>query len=83
MLTCYEDDHDAAAAVEGAGDAHRRENSAHPTDGLLTNLGVGVPHLHHRVRTYIECDRITTSAPMESADQAAQAGGRVSTTMLY
>ena len=28
----------------------------------------------HRVRTYIECDRITTSAPTESADQAAWAG---------
>ena len=34
----------------------------------------------HRVRTYIECDRITTLVPMESADQAAWAGGRVSTT---
>ena len=36
---------------------------------------------NHRVCTYIECDRITTSAPMESADQAARAGVRVSTTM--
>ena len=26
-------------------------------------------YVDHRVRTYIECDRITTSAPMESADQ--------------
>ena len=34
----------------------------------------------HRVHTYIECDRITKSAPKESADQAAGAGGRVSTT---
>ena len=39
----------------------------------------GVPiRSDHRVCTYIECDRITTSAPIESADQAAPAGGRVS-----
>jgi len=38
--------------------------------------------LNQRGLTYIESDRITTSAPMESADQAARAGSRVSTTWL-
>ena len=45
-----------------------------------------VVHFYSRYQrglTYIESDRITTSAPMESADQAAWAGGRVSTTWLY
>jgi len=32
--------------------------------------------------TYIESDRIASSAPMESADQAARAVGRASTTMV-
>ena len=38
--------------------------------------------IHHRGRTYIESDRMTSSAPIESADQTARAGGRVSTTMV-
>ena len=37
---------------------------------------------HHRGRTFIESDRMTSSAPMESADQTARAGGHVSTTMV-
>ena len=36
----------------------------------------------HRGRTYIEGDRMTSSGPMESADQTARAGGRASTTMV-
>ena len=36
----------------------------------------------HRGRTYIESDRMTSSAPMESADQTAWAGFRASTTMV-
>ena len=36
----------------------------------------------HRGRTYIESDRMTSSAPMESADQTAWAGGRASTAMV-
>ena len=36
----------------------------------------------HRGRTYIESDRMTSSAQMESADQTARAGGRASTTMI-
>ena len=35
----------------------------------------------HRGRTYVESDRMMSSAPMESADQTARAGARVSTTM--
>ena len=38
--------------------------------------------LHHRGRTYIESDRMMSYVPMESADQTARAGGRVSTTMV-
>ena len=41
-----------------------------------------VVRLYHRGRTYIESDRMTSSAPMESADQAARPGGRVSKTMV-
>jgi len=36
-------------------------------------------NLSQSTYTYIECDRKTASAPMESADQAARVGGRVST----
>ena len=36
----------------------------------------------HKGRTYIESDRMMSSAPMESADQAAWPGGRASTTMV-
>ena len=39
-------------------------------------------HIKHRGRTYIESDRMMSSAPMESADQTAWAGGRASTTMV-
>ena len=37
---------------------------------------------NHRGRTYIESDMMTSSAPMESADQTAWGRGRVSTTMV-
>ena len=45
---------------------------------VLSFFGCTQPQL----RTYIECDRIATSAPMERADQAARAGGRVSTWIV-
>jgi hypothetical protein len=50
-------------------------------NGRVTRLPMKVGR-YLRGRTYIESDKMTSSAPMESADQTAQAGGRVSTTMV-
>ena len=36
----------------------------------------------HRGRTYVESDRMTSYAPVESADQTARGGGRASTAMV-
>jgi hypothetical protein len=52
-LTCNEYNHDAAAAIECAGDADRGEDAPGTTDGLLTYLGVRVTHLKGSYRPYI------------------------------
>ena len=53
--------------------------------GYSTNVSVAASNHHdyiHRGRTYIESDRMTSSVPMESADQTAWVGGRASTTIV-
>ena len=65
-------------------DCHNKVKKSSFRKVFSSSLKMGVRiGLNHRVSTYKEGKRITTSAPMESADQAARAGGRVSTTMLY
>jgi len=48
---------------------------------MYSPVGFG-KDVEHRGRKSIENDRMTSSAPMESADHTAQAGGRVSTTIV-